>query len=232
MSITTVTTTTTTTTTNTTQKIDHARLIFVLDRSGSMSSVKEEAIGGFNAFVQAQKNEQGTASMSLILFDNEVDIIHNDIDLKNVPILTDEVFVPRGMTSLYDAIGMTLSEFMNSKSSKSQKTILAILTDGEENSSKKFSGSEVAKLIKQAEDEYKWEVLFLGADINVEKIATNLNVSSNKFTSFNKSAKGFSDSYEAVNKVTSQFRMAASRGVVLDPSAVNLNTEYNNATTK
>lgn len=201
------------TTTEAKTKAGKARLIFVLDRSGSMSNIANEAIGGFNAFVEGQKKQPGKAKLSLVIFDNEIDTVHDDVKLSEVPELTNKVYQPRGMTSLFDAIGTTITKTLEKKTSKNEKTILAILTDGEENSSKEFTGQAVADLIKKVETEYNWEVLFLGANIDVSKVATSLNIASHKFASFGATSKGISDTYAAINDVTTMYR---SRGVSLN----------------
>lgn len=222
-------TTTTTTTVTVEDAPAKARLIFILDRSGSMSSIKTEAIGGFNAFVEGQKKVPGEAQLSLVIFDNVIETVHNQVQLQNVPVLTEEIYIPRGMTALYDAIGVTITQLLSGKQDSNTKTILAILTDGEENASKEFSGKAVADLIKSAETEHNWEVLFLGANIDVEKVATQLNIQGHKFASFAATAKGMSDSYEAVNAVTTMYRSAFAAGTTLNSADVNLQAEIDRA---
>lgn len=224
MTKTTTTTTTTVVTETTIAKTDNARLIFILDRSGSMGGIAVEAMGGFNAFVEGQRKQPGKANISLVIFDNIIDTIHDKVNLKEVPVLTESVYQPRGMTALYDAIGVTMTKYLAEPTT--DKTIVAILTDGEENSSREFSGEAIAKLIKTAETEHGWEVLFLGANIDVNKIATQLNIQSGKFATFAASSKGMLDSYEAVNNVTSMYRMSASRGIAASADDVNLEGAY------
>jgi len=203
----TITTTTVTTTVVETQVAPtKARLVFVLDRSGSMNNIKNEAIGGFNAFVDGQKKVPGEADITLVIFDNIIETIHSRVGLNHVPVLTEEVYTPRGMTALYDAIGVTITKCLEEKVSDDTKTILAILTDGEENSSKEFSGSTVASLISKVEKEHNWEVLFLGANIDVQKMATTLNIQGGKFASFTASAKGMADTYSALNSAATTYR--------------------------
>ena len=207
-------------------KTDNARLIFVLDRSGSMGGIANEAIGGFNAFVEGQKKEPGKATISLVIFDHEIVTVHDKVNLKEVEALTDKVYQARGMTALYDAIGVTITKYLGEKSKKNEKTILAILTDGEENSSKEYSGKAVADLIKSAETEHGWEVLFLGANIDVSKVATQLNIGAHKFATFAATSKGMGDTYGALNSVTSMYRSAAAMGCVMDAEDVNLENAY------
>jgi len=229
MATTTTTTTTTTVTTVTSEAPSKARLVVILDRSGSMSSIKNEAIGGVNAFVDGQKKVPGEAQLTLVIFDNIIETVHNQVPLQLVPTLTEEVYIPRGMTALYDAIGVTMTQLLSEKQDPTVKTIVAILTDGAENASREFSGKAVADLIKTAETEHNWEVLFLGANIDVEKVATQLNIQGHKFASFAATAKGMADSYEAVNTVTSMYRSAFATGAVLNASDVNLQAQVDQA---
>lgn len=227
--MTTTTTTTTTTTvvteTTTTQTVakQKTRLIFVLDRSGSMSGIANEAIGGFNAFADGQKKVEGEATMTLVIFDNVLETVHDNVPLANVPTLTNEIYIPRGMTALYDAIGVTIAKYLAVPTDEDTKTIFAVLTDGYENASQEFSGKAVADLIKKVETEHQWEVMFLGANINVQEIATQLNVQSTKFAAFAASAKGIDDTFQAVNAYATSLR-SVSKGVTLEST---LQDSYN-----
>lgn len=213
----TTTTTTTTVVTETTVAPTKTRLIFVLDRSGSMNTIEAEAIGGFNAFVDGQKKVKGDATLTLVLFDNLLETIYENMPLDQVPVLTKEVYFPRAMTALYDAIGVTIAKYQAMPTDENTKTIFAVLTDGAENASKEFSGSAVADLIKKAETEHQWEVMFLGANINVAEIATKLNVQSSKFAAFAASGKGIDDTFKSVNAYATSLRGVA-KGTVLDVS--------------
>lgn len=214
---TTTTTTTVVTETTVTDAPMKTRLIFVIDRSGSMQSIENEARGGFNAFVDGQKKLPGEATLTLVQFDGELETIHNAAPLASIPALTKDVYFPRGMTALYDAIGVTITKYLNDASEKNVKTIFAVLTDGAENASREFSGKAVADLIKRAETEYQWEIMFLGANINVAEIATQLNVQSTKFAAFAASAAGIEGTFAAVNATTSMYR-GMSKGAVCDVS--------------
>ena len=221
--MTTTTTTTTTTTvvteTTTTQTVakQKTRLIFVLDRSGSMWGIAKDAIGGFNAFVDGQKKVEGEATLSLVLFNSELVTVHNNVPLASVPTLTEAVYIPQGGTSLYDAIGDTIAKYLAVPTDEDTKTIFAVLTDGEENTSKEFSGKAVADLIKKVETEHQWEVMFLGANINVEQIATQLNVQTSKFAAFAASGKGIDDTFKSVNAYATSLRSVA-KGASLETS--------------
>jgi Mg-chelatase subunit ChlD len=128
--------------------------IFLLDRSGSMESILNDTIGGYNSFVKSQIADGGT--MSLYLFDHEVSEVYKDVPIDKVEPLTVETFVPRGSTALLDAIGYILKK-------ETKKSVMIILTDGEENSSTKFTHAHIKDLTEmRAKD--GWDFVYLGAN--------------------------------------------------------------------
>ena len=154
----------------------------ILDRSGSMQSIASDAIGGFNAFLAAQRREPSvgrepgsdTTRLTLVLFDDQYEVPYKSIPLTEVPDLTDRTFLPRGSTALRDAIGQTLSKMTRSFAArpaeqKPATIIIAILTDGEENASREYSAQHIADLI-EAKKELGWQFVFLAA--NQDAIAT------------------------------------------------------------
>jgi uncharacterized protein YegL len=171
-----------------TKKPTNTRIFFVIDRSGSMQSIKTETIGGFNAFVEEQKKIPEKATFSMIQFDHQYDVVHDQIDIQAVPLMTDENFQPRGMTALYDAVGMTIGS--NMKAKKNEKTLMVILTDGQENASKEFSYEKVQDLIKEAQTDHNWEVMFIGANMNATQVATGLGISAKNSVTFDYDAMG------------------------------------------
>ena len=109
-------------------------IICILDRSGSMSAIRDDAIGGFNTFLEAQKEAGGTALLTLVLFDDVVDVVHEARSIEEVPPLDRDTFLPRGSTALYDAIGKTLGAAMRrsrAAAKADERVIVCILTDGE-----------------------------------------------------------------------------------------------------
>jgi hypothetical protein len=188
------------------------RLIFLLDVSGSMSVMAREAIGGFNNFVESQREVPGEATLSLILFDDRYEIIHDEIDLEEVPELTSRVYVPRGMTALYDAVGRTIKNRlvadMMSKQPKNQKTIVAILTDGMENASREFTWGTVKNVMTEAQDNKGWEVIFVGANMDAHKVAGSMGIKASNTTTFDYTKAGTADVLRTV-----AFASTALRGV-------------------
>jgi hypothetical protein len=150
-------------------RANHSHILFLLDRSGSMGAIKSAVIEGFNAFITSQREVDGTADFTLIQFDDKYEAVFKDVDLSEVPMLTDYNFIPRGMTALLDAMGRAIDELGGTLRSKKEadrpeKVIVAVLTDGQENASVKFTQKEVRKRIEHQQSFYNWEFMFLSAD--------------------------------------------------------------------
>lgn len=144
-------------------------ILCILDRSGSMESIRDDAIGGFNAFVEAQRGAPGEALLSLVLFDNEYEVPLDGVPLKEVPRLTRETFVPRGATALLDAIGRTMDRVLDRhrqlpEADRPEKVLVAILTDGAENASRLFTRDLVFQEITTRQEAGAWEFVFLAAN--------------------------------------------------------------------
>lgn len=138
--------------------------VFLLDRSGSMQSCVDDTIGGFNAFVDSQKSFGGT--MTLCLFDHEFDVVYDKVPIDQVVPLTKETYIPRGGTALHDAMGQVL------KMNLSDDTMVIILTDGEENSSNKYTAAHVKDLV----DTKPWKFVYLGANQDAVLTAQGLGI--------------------------------------------------------
>jgi hypothetical protein len=154
---------------------DLTEIAYVLDRSGSMSSLTSDAIGGFNSFLESQKQLEGRANFTLVLFDHEYLVVHKSVDIRNVPDLDARTYVPRGSTALLDAVGRTIDDVGSHLASQPEdkrpaKVIVAIFTDGLENASSDYTTERVASMIKHQQEKYGWEFLFLAA--NQDAIAT------------------------------------------------------------
>lgn len=142
-------------------KSGHAEIVMVLDRSGSMSSCVEATIGGFNDFIRDQKDMPGSASVTLVQFDNEYEVVHDSVPLDDMPELNTQVFVPRGGTALFDAIGKTLNGA--AARFRHNKVIFVVLTDGGENSSKEYTQQQIRDLVSQRETN-GWTFVYIGAN--------------------------------------------------------------------
>lgn len=179
-------------------------IICIVDRSGSMSSIRDDAIGGFNAFVVDQKNEVGDVRMTLVLFDNEYDVVYDALPLHLVPLLTHDTFVPRGSTALLDAIGRTIDD-VGKRLGKTPKTnrpghvIVTILTDGEENSSRHYTHADVAARISHQRDMYGWEFIFLAANQDAIASAAKLSIDRADAACFEASPSGMARGWDVIN---------------------------------
>jgi Mg-chelatase subunit ChlD len=148
---------------------DFTDITIVLDRSGSMESVADDTIGGFNRFLLDQKQAPGDGVLTLVQFDHEYEFVHRARPLAEVPPLSRETFVPRGQTALLDAIGRTLNDTFErlAKTDEAQlpgSVIFVILTDGHENASREFSRETVFKMISERQAKQGWTFVFLGAN--------------------------------------------------------------------
>lgn len=168
---------------------DLTDITLVLDRSGSMQRVLTDTIGGYNAFIGTQKKAPGIANVTTILFDDKYDVLHSGIPVKDVPIMTDDVFVPRGMTALYDAVGKSINVAGErfSKMTEEQrpsKVIFVILTDGQENASQEFTNTNIRDMIELQKTTYHWDFVFLGANINAEVVGASMGINAGNSMTF------------------------------------------------
>lgn len=177
-------------------------ILVVADRSGSMGAIRDDAIGGFNTFLEEQKAVKGKANLTLVLFDDQYEVPVKSVDIKKVEPLTHETFVPRGMTAMNDAIGKALSEL---ESNAPDKAIVCIITDGAENSSREYTSEQVKQKIKNAE-ERGWQVVFLAANIDAFAAGSVLGINMNSTFSFSANSQGVHDAYATMSASTRNYR--------------------------
>ena len=184
---------------------------FILDRSGSMGGLTDDTIGGYNAFIESQKNEPGDAVLTTVLFDHEYTVLHNGVNLKDVKPMTYAEYMPRGMTALYDAIGKTINDVgrrLNNtpEAERPGKVIFVITTDGYENASKEFTQQQVKEMIEHQTDKYSWQFMFLGANIDVQEVSCNLGISADFAASYTASENGVESVYSTMSKTVAGYR--------------------------
>jgi len=184
--------------------VDLVEIACVVDRSGSMASICSDAIGGFNSFLASQKAQPGVTRFTLVLFDNEYQVVHTGTDIQFVADLNTTTFVPRGSTALLDAIGKTIDDIGNRlsqtpESERPGKVILAILTDGEENASVTYTPKKVEEMIRNQQEKYKWDVVFLAANQDAIKAAKKLAIPEENAYNFEPSAEGVKMAFGALN---------------------------------
>lgn len=180
-------------------------LIFVLDKSGSMSGLEKDTIGGFNSMLEKQKkvNKNNEIFVSTILFDNTYSKIHNRVPISNVKPLTSKEYFVGGSTALFDAVGKAINEENNliktlQKNQKPSKIIMVITTDGYENSSREFDYKTIKSLIEKNKSHF-WEFMFLGANIDSDAFASKIGISKNCISNYDASSQGTNMMYMAVS---------------------------------
>lgn len=160
-------------------KYETSELVFILDRSGSMSGLEKDTIGGFNSLIQKQRKEKGKCYVSCVLFDDVQEVIYDRVPLNEVKKMTQKQYYARGCTALLDAMGGAIHHIGNvHKYSKEEigKTLFIIITDGLENSSKRYSYTSIKKMIERQKEKYGWEFIFIGANMDVIQEANKFGI--------------------------------------------------------
>lgn len=195
-------------------KNDYCHISIVLDRSGSMGSIAKDTIGGLNTFIEEQKKVSGGATLSLMQFDNSFETIFTFKDIQTIDIYKDYLFMPRGMTALYDAIGKSIADTGEAlckmeENNRPSKVIFVIVTDGEENSSKEYSQQAVQDMIKHQSEVYSWEFVFLGANIDAVSTGTSLGIKGGNTITYAANTDGVTAAYGSVSANLSAFRTSS-----------------------
>ncbi|UXH45104.1 VWA domain-containing protein [Rossellomorea vietnamensis] len=189
---------------------EYTEIIFLLDRSGSMRGLEQETIGGYNSFIEKQRQLTGKTLVTTVLFDDKVEQLWSGMDACKVRLTGEEYFV-RGCTALLDAIGKTIIQAGHRLSHMDEverpgKVIFVITTDGMENASVEFSASQVKELINQQQKRYNWEFIFLGANINASQEALNIGIDIGNAYQFEASSKGVEEMYDVVSEAVFEKR--------------------------
>ena len=186
-------------------------LVFILDRSGSMSGLEKDTIGGFNTMIEKQKREDGQALVSTVLFDNESVVIHDRLPLDRVPPLTEREYYTRGCTALLDALGGAIHHIGNvhkyaRKEDVPEKTLFIITTDGYENASRRYDYEKVRHMIRHEKEKYGWEFLFLGANIDATAEAKRFGIDADRAVTYKCDAAGTALNYDVISEAVCHVR--------------------------
>lgn len=186
-------------------------IVFILDKSGSMSGSEADVIGGFNSLLKQQKKEEGKALVSTVLFDHEINVIHDRVPIENVNEMTESDYVVRGTTALLDAVGGAIRHIANvhkyiRDEDVPEKTIFVINTDGYENASRRFTNHRVRGMIRYQTEVEGWEFVFLAANIDVEKTARKYGIRESRAVKYENSAEGIEKNYNIMSKAISCLR--------------------------
>ena len=189
-------------------------LVFILDRSGSMSGLEKDTIGGFNSMLEKQRKEPGDAVVSTVLFDNETEVIHDRVVIADVPNLTDKEYFVRGCTALLDAVGGVIHHIGNvhkyaRKEDVPEKTLFIITTDGMENASRHYTYDKVRNMIERQKERYGWEFLFLGANIDAAAEAKRFVIDESMAANYHCDEVGTVLNYEVISEAITSVRTSA-----------------------
>ena len=189
-------------------------LVFILDRSGSMHGLEQDTIGGFNSMLERQKKDDDLAYVSTVLFAGQSEVIHDRLRLEDVPALTERDYRVGGCTAMLDAIGDAIRHIGNihkyaRPEDRPAKTLFAITTDGMENASRRYGYDQVKAMIECRQQEYGWEFLFLGANIDTAREAARFGIRADRAADYYADSKGTGVIYESVCEAVSQVRCCA-----------------------
>ncbi|MBO5744986.1 MAG: hypothetical protein J6R60_04280 [Clostridia bacterium] len=186
-------------------------LVFILDRSGSMSGLEMDTIGGFNSMIEKQKNQDGECLVSTVVFDDVSEVIHDRVDISRIKRMTQDEYFVRGCTALIDAIGGAIHHIGNvhkyaREEDVPERTMFVITTDGYENASKLYDAETVKKMIKRQKEKYGWEFIFIGANIDAVETAARFGIESDRAVDYNSDSEGTRILYDCVCETISNLR--------------------------
>jgi hypothetical protein len=187
-------------------------MVFILDRSGSMSGLESDTIGGFNSLIEKQKKVDGECIVTTALFDDRYELLHDRIGLNGISPMTDREYYVRGSTALLDAVGRTISKLANvqrhtSEDEKAEKVVFVITTDGYENASREYSYDKIKEMIEKQRDKYGWEFLFLGANIDAVETAARFGISRDRAANYHADREGTAINYEVISDAVTSVRV-------------------------
>lgn len=186
-------------------------LVFILDRSGSMSGLEGDTIGGFNSMIEKQKNQSGKCFISTVLFDNESEVLHDRVPLERIEPMTGKDYYVRGCTALVDAIGGAIHHIGNvhkyaRREDVPEHTLFVITTDGMENASTKYTADKVKRMIERQKSKYGWEFIFLGANIDAVETAKRYGIDRNNAVNYHSDSEGTAVNYSAISDAVCMVR--------------------------
>ncbi|GGM38402.1 hypothetical protein GCM10011351_25640 [Paraliobacillus quinghaiensis] len=190
---------------------DLTELVFILDKSGSMAGLEADTIGGYNAMLKKQQKGEGEVIVTTVLFDHGYELLHDRIDINGISPITEEDYEVGGTTALLDAIGFTIQKMANvqkktKQEARAEKVLFVITTDGMENASREFAAAKVKEMVKHQKEEFGWEFLFLGANIDAVSTAANFGIDEDFAVDYHADNEGTQVNYEVLNEAVMNFR--------------------------
>lgn len=191
-------------------------VVFILDRSGSMSGLESDTIGGFNSLLEKQRKEEGEAYISVVLFDDVSDVIYDRVPVSKVEPMNDRQYYVRGCTALLDAVGGAVHHIANvhkyaREEDRPEKTLFIVTTDGMENASRIYTYAKVRQMVEKERNEYGWEFLFLGANIDAINVADRFGIQAERAINYESDSIGTQLNYSVLSDALSAVRKSKSR---------------------
>jgi uncharacterized protein YegL len=188
-------------------------LVFILDRSGSMSGLEKDTIGGYNALLEKQQKEEGACRVTTVLFDNNYELLHDRLELQAINPITERDYFVRGSTALLDAIGHSINKIVNAQRTskpeyRADKVMFVITTDGLENASRDYDYKRIKDMIERQKKQYHWEFIFIGADIDVIKVSEQFGIDRSRAKRYYHDDRGVAMKYNVMSEAVSQYRQA------------------------
>lgn len=186
-------------------------LVFIMDRSGSMTGLESDTIGGFNSLIKKQRRQEGEAIVTTVLFDDRYEILHDRFDLKAVKEMTENEYYTRGSTALLDAMGSTIQKTVNAQKhlledERAEKVIFVIITDGYENSSCEYTYSKVRNMVEREQNRNRWEFMFLGANMDAISEGARIGIRADRAVSYCCDEEGTKLNYKIVGEAICSMR--------------------------
>ena len=186
-------------------------IVFILDRSGSMGGLEADTIGGYNSLIEKQKKEEGEAYISTVLFDDTCEVLHDRVLINQIKPMTDNEYYVRGCTALLDAIGGAIHHIGNvhkyaRDEDRPEKTLFIITTDGQENSSRRYTYEKVKRMVERQKEKYGWEFLFLGANIDAIAEAGRFGIKADRAVNYHCDKEGTAVNYRVLSETVSRVR--------------------------
>lgn len=181
------------------------QLICILDRSGSMSSLAGDTIGGYNSFLAKQRNEPGKAEVTTVLFDDQYEKFAEGVDLQQATDLTSKEYYARGTTALLDAVGRTIMDTLGRMEKDGvcpakRRVLIMIMTDGKENASKEYNKATVKAMIEKTTNDYKWNYIFIGANIDSVAEAGSIGIHARHARNYSPDSKGVAETFSQMDE--------------------------------
>ena len=186
-------------------------LVFILDKSGSMSGLEKDTIGGFNSMLDQQRKVDGECVITTVLFDNRYELLHDRIDIRAVQPITGKEYFVGGSTALLDAIGRTIHKIdmvqkKTAEDYRAEKVMFVIITDGEENASSHYSSAQIRQMIQHQKERYGWEFIFLGANIDAVETAGRFGIDADRAVDYVPDGEGTELNFRIMSETVATFR--------------------------